>query len=267
MSIAFDRAVPFYDRTRAIPQQVERELADVVRRYTKLQTGSKVLEIGVGTGRIALPLVHQNQYRYIGVDLSRAMMNELRQKAGSTPISLVQADIAHLPFADATLDAVVAVHVFHLVSDWQAAMSEVKRVLRDDGVLLHGRTHHDDRDTSPVRELRDKLDKFACADTDIREAGRLQFPNVRPVLERHYGQPQEYGTSTWKLRHSPRSIIDNYRQRIWSNTWAIADTTLAEATAAGEQWAAERFGDLDQPLTETHSFRWEVFAKRETREL
>jgi ubiquinone/menaquinone biosynthesis C-methylase UbiE len=267
MSVAFDRAVAFYDRTRAIPTYIEREMADVIRPYPQLQQGSQVLEVGVGTGRIALPLVRQNEYRYTGVDLSRAMMNELRQKTSSAPIRLAQADVTHLPFADATFDAVIAVHVFHLISDWQSAMREVSRVLQDDGVLVHGQNHHVDADTSRVRELRNKLDEFAQADNAVREAGRLQWQDVRPALERHFGPPHEHTTSTWQIQHTPHSVIENYRQRIWSSTWAIPDATLAEAADSGERWAVERFGDLEQPLSETHNFRWEVFAKREAREL
>src|SRR4028118_2035049 len=138
MSVVFDRAVAFYDRTRGLPPQAETSLAQVVGEDVPLAAGSKVLEIGVGTGRIALPLTRQHRYRYTGIDLSRNMMDVLRAKVSSEQISLVQGDVARLPFLAGTFDAVVAVHIFHLISGWQQAMDEVARVLRTGGVLLHG---------------------------------------------------------------------------------------------------------------------------------
>jgi ubiquinone/menaquinone biosynthesis C-methylase UbiE len=55
MSVVFDRAVAFYDRTRGLPLQAETWMAEVVG--VQVPAGSPVLEIGIGTGRIALPLV------------------------------------------------------------------------------------------------------------------------------------------------------------------------------------------------------------------
>ena len=53
-SVSFDRAAEYYDRTRALP-------TELARRQTEMLAGvlagrGPVLEIGVGTGRIALPL-------------------------------------------------------------------------------------------------------------------------------------------------------------------------------------------------------------------
>src|SRR3712207_7789166 len=48
-------------------------------------------------------------------------------KARAMPIGLVQADAARLPFDNDTFDAVVAVHVFHLIGNWIEAMDEADR--------------------------------------------------------------------------------------------------------------------------------------------
>ena len=50
---------------------------------------------------------------------------------------VVLADMTTVPFADASFDVVIAMHVFHLVDGWQQAVHEVLRVLRPGGIFLH----------------------------------------------------------------------------------------------------------------------------------
>jgi SAM-dependent methyltransferase len=260
MSVVFDRAVAFYDRTRGLPLQAETWMAEVVG--VQVPAGSPVLEIGIGTGRIALPLVRHNQYRYIGIDLSRNMMAALRDKAPESLVTLVQGDMTRLPFAAGTFDAVVAVHVFHLVSAWQQAMDEAARVLREGGVLLHGRTRHTRE--AGADELRHYLHQSASGQQQNQERGLLWHDQVGVELERRFGAPRELTTPSWTVARTPREILELYGNRCWSSTWAIPDETLARVVAEGERWAIERFGSLDAPLEEELQFVWDVYrpAKR-----
>lgn len=259
MSIVFDRAVTFYDRTRGVPAEAEAWIAHLVRDHTPLREGSAVLELGVGTGRIALPLAQRNGYRYTGVDLSQGMMRELRAKRAAAIITLAQADVTQLPFADGTFDAVVAVHVFHLVGHWQRAMDEAQRVIADGGVLLHGRNGH--VGASGIRRLRQKLDEFAHIRDDRRNAGLLDTADIRPQLEWRFGPPQEYTTPGWKITMTAQQVLDQFRDRIYSGTWTIADDVHNAALERGRAWALERWGSLDEPLTDEQQFTWEVYMK------
>jgi ubiquinone/menaquinone biosynthesis C-methylase UbiE len=265
MSVVFDRAVSFYDRTRGLPRRAEDWLAQAIDQQTSLQPGSSVLEIGVGTGRIALPLIRAQHYRYIGIDLSRTMMEALRSKAQDMPITLIQGDVAHLPFTAGTFDAVVAVHVFHLVSDWQLAMDEVKRVLRPGGILLHGRNHTADQ--SPLETLRKHLHESAQAtEPDPQpQTGFLEQKQIRPALERHFGSPRQVATPYWHVTRTPGEVIDSFADRCWSSTWALSDAALKHAVAEGRRWASERFGSLDRPLHDEQRFVWDVYSKSITR--
>src|SRR3954468_5578760 len=110
-SVAFDRAADYYDRTRGFPPGVERDVAALMARVGVLTAASRVLEIGVGTGRIALPLAPHVR-AYVGIDLARAMMDRLHAKRAGEPIYLTQGDVTRLPFPNAAFDAVIAVHVF-----------------------------------------------------------------------------------------------------------------------------------------------------------
>ena len=132
--ISFDRAAGYYDKTRGLPAEHVAHLTD--RLVAELDGAERALEIGVGTGRIALPL-HRRGVRLVGIDLSAPMLQRLIDNAdGAAPFPVLVADATRLPFADASYDAVIASHVFHLIPDWRAAADEVLRVLRPGGRLL-----------------------------------------------------------------------------------------------------------------------------------
>lgn len=132
--VSFDRAAGYYDATRGLPGQVVKEVADVLS--SELAASQLCLEIGVGTGRIALPLARRG-IELIGADLAPAMLSRLVANAGGTPLfPLLTADAAALPLGDASMDAVLGCHVLHLIRDWQPVVDEVGRVLRPGGVLL-----------------------------------------------------------------------------------------------------------------------------------
>lgn len=71
------------------PKSVE----PVVDFLTKLAGKGRVLEFGIGTGRIALPLSKRG-IEVHGIDLSGAMLSKLTEKAGGDRISVTQGDFA-----------------------------------------------------------------------------------------------------------------------------------------------------------------------------
>src|SRR5579862_6157046 len=143
MSISFDRAASYYDATRGYPPDVEQAIGQAIVAAAAATPATRFLEIGVGTGRIALPVIALG-FDYTGVDISAAMMDRLREKledieraTGQHPrATLLEADMQALPFDDAHFDVVIAAHVFHLVGDPARAWQEAMRVLRPGGVLL-----------------------------------------------------------------------------------------------------------------------------------
>jgi ubiquinone/menaquinone biosynthesis C-methylase UbiE len=132
--ISFDRASDYYDATRRLPDDVAARVTDLL--FAELDGRGLSLEIGVGTGRIALPLAERG-IDLVGVDLSQTMLSRLVAKVGGkSPVGLVTADATNMPLADSSVGAVVGCHVLHLISDWPRALGEVRRVLRPSGLLL-----------------------------------------------------------------------------------------------------------------------------------
>ncbi len=119
----FDRIAPVYDETRgALSPTALGALREALTR-----AGAKtVLEVGVGTGRVSLPL-QELGWRVIGVDVSTGMLAQARKKGLE---GLVRADVEHLPFSDATFDCTVLAHVLHIFEDASAALRETARVTR-----------------------------------------------------------------------------------------------------------------------------------------
>jgi len=257
MSIVFDQAVPYYDQTRTLPNHIQRWMVDAAHDQIGVRSGTRVLEIGVGTGRIALPFA-QRGYRYAGADLSRPMMHTLRSKAVGVPIMLVQSDVARLPVASDTFDAVIAVHIFHLVSAWQQAMDEAARVLQPGGVLLHGTTKRDDDGEHVLRKMMEEQ----ANELQPQNNERLTWNQITDQLTLRFGASQDYVSPPWSTMHTPQSIIDQFRNRIWSNTWNLHDDVLAEVVDTAMTWAHEQYGDLHAPFSVAQRFVWQVYRAK-----
>ena len=75
-SVAFDRAAHYYDATRGLTAEATARTVQILRAELY---GRKCLEIGVGTGRIGLPLFHAG-VQMTGLDLSMPMMRKLVEK-------------------------------------------------------------------------------------------------------------------------------------------------------------------------------------------
>ncbi|MGH8958348.1 MAG: class I SAM-dependent DNA methyltransferase, partial [Acidimicrobiia bacterium] len=65
----------------------------MVDRLAELANGGRVLELAIGTGRIALPL-KEREIDVAGIDISPEMVTKLRQKPGGADISVVMGDFA-----------------------------------------------------------------------------------------------------------------------------------------------------------------------------
>lgn len=118
----FDLIADIYDDTRGLPKQTMDEVTKVI--IQELKDCHRVLELGVGTGRFALPL-QENGIDILGIDLAKSMLTVASKKGFA---NLVLGDVCTLPFKNTSFDAVISVHVLHLLSDCMKALSEIKRV-------------------------------------------------------------------------------------------------------------------------------------------
>jgi ubiquinone/menaquinone biosynthesis C-methylase UbiE len=112
--------------------------ATIARELRAHPLGRDVLEIGAGSGSVAQQLLSSSpQLAWTAIDLdphmTAAALTRLREFPNA---SAKTADATALPFPDASFDAVVSCLMLHHIIDWEAAVTEVARVLRPGGTFV-----------------------------------------------------------------------------------------------------------------------------------
>ena len=93
-----------------------------------------VLELAAGTGQLAKQLVSAAG-SIEATDASAAMIARARQENDSAKLHFSVQDMFCLPYADASFDVVIVSNALHVVPHPEQALREIRRVLKDDGVL------------------------------------------------------------------------------------------------------------------------------------
>jgi len=100
----------------------------------------RVLDVGTGSGRVALRLARLNPaFSIEGIDLSHAMLNLARKNAASEGVSNVHftfGDAKHLPYQSGAFDLVICHQFLHQLADPVVALREIMRVAKADGAIL-----------------------------------------------------------------------------------------------------------------------------------
>lgn len=223
----------------------------------------KCLEVGVGTGRIALPLTREG-VRIFGVDISRQMLRRLLENAGGARVPVVQGDATRLPFRDATFASALAVHVLHLIPAWQDAVAELVRVLEPGGVLIVSRgTRRRVRDQGTRTD--DPWDQRVTRQFFL-EAGDPPWPPGVDGMQQLDDHMRGLGAAMRELPEllaertaSVDDVLSNLEAGRWAACWTIDEATRRRAAAKARAWAAEQLGDLSSPRPTVEGSVWRVY--------
>jgi phosphatidylethanolamine/phosphatidyl-N-methylethanolamine N-methyltransferase len=102
-----------------------------------IEPGSKILEVGVGTGINAG--LYPGHCEVTGIDFSASMLEKARERIARKGISgfrLLQMDAQDLKFADDTFDIVYAPYLISVVPDPLRVAAEMRRVCRPGGRII-----------------------------------------------------------------------------------------------------------------------------------
>ena len=128
----WDRNAGRYDRFMRKDRAAYEKMYELIRPIVKAKT---VLELAAGTGMIAKNIV--NAAAYIEVtDASAEMIAEAKRDNRSAKLHFSVQDMFCLPYADGSFDAVIVSNALHIVPQPEKALAEIRRVLKDDGVLI-----------------------------------------------------------------------------------------------------------------------------------
>ena len=246
-AIPFDRAVDYYDRTRALAPATEAAMVEVLTR--ELGDRGPALEIGVGTGRISLPL-RDAGVETVGVDISLPMVERLLSKAGGA-FAVALGDATSLPFRDRSFGGAIAVHVLHLIPRWEDAARELVRVVRRGGVVLVSQGSWD-----IVAHL-DVIDAFAAAsELERRHPGLNEEEELDELMRSLGAMPRHVARLVDTKPGTLRQMVDSLAEGLYSFTWSLDETTRRRAAAEAALIAEETYGDLDEVRDITTQMSW-----------
>ncbi|CAK0758382.1 Phosphatidylethanolamine N-methyltransferase [Gammaproteobacteria bacterium] len=129
----------------------------LITQALHLDSGERVLEVGVGTG-LSLPL-YPSTVRVSGIDISREMLDIARKRVIQDQLdhvdALLEMDAEALDFPDASFDKVIAMYVVSVVPNPIRVVDEMRRVCKPDGELFIVNHFHSQRPV--IREIEDLL--------------------------------------------------------------------------------------------------------------
>ena len=128
----WDRNAGLYDHFMRKDREVYEKMYELIRPVVKDKT---VLELATGTGLIARHIV--NAAAHIeATDASQEMITEARRGNCSVKLHFSVHDMFSLPYADDSFDVVIVSNALHIVPQPEKSLREIKRVLKEDGVLI-----------------------------------------------------------------------------------------------------------------------------------
>ncbi|WP_025273159.1 class I SAM-dependent methyltransferase [Haloglycomyces albus] len=127
-----------------------------------------IVDVGSGTGRYTRRLRKEHPHaEVIGIDLSPGMVDDLDEPT-------MVANVENLPFPDGYADVALAMHMLYHADDVDAALDELVRVTRSDGILFMS--------TMAADNFVEYEDLFLRAQCDVLDDDRRTFRD--DVMER-----------------------------------------------------------------------------------
>ena len=128
----WNRNAKRYDRFMRKDRAAYEKLYELIRPVAKART---VLELAAGTGLIAKNIVRAASHIEV-TDASEEMITEAKRNNRSAKLHFSVRDMFCLPYADKSFDVVIVSNALHIVPQPEKALAEIRRVLKDDGVLI-----------------------------------------------------------------------------------------------------------------------------------
>ena len=128
----WDRNARIYNRFMRKDRAAYEKMYELIRPIVKNKT---VLELATGTGLIAKNIVNAAA-NIEATDASAEMIAEAKRDNRSAKLHFSVQDMFRLPYAEESFDVVIVSNALHIVPQPEKALQEIKRVLKDDGVLI-----------------------------------------------------------------------------------------------------------------------------------
>lgn len=250
---SFDRVAHVYDETRGMPPEASAAIADAITAMLRdLAPEPHLLEVGIGTGRIAVPLAERG-VRVAGVDISAAMLAVLRGKRRDIDVTFAEA--SRLPFRAAAFDAALFVHILHLVPDASATVRAVLPLVRPGGVVILGGDDRDENIRGQADEvIQQAVQDVACVGIGSWKAYETAMADALRVLEANAYALERRTIARWESSTTAKRITERLAARDFSSSWRIPDDRLDAVVAEAHVRLAELFGGYERTVAYERSF-------------
>jgi SAM-dependent methyltransferase len=242
---SFDRVAHCYDETRGIPDDAARQIGEGIVAIVRDVSGAPTaLECGIGTGRIAVPLAEAG-VRVTGVDISPKMLAVLREKRNDIDVMLAEA--SRPPLRDASFDALLFVHILHLVPDAEGTLRATLPLVRPGGVVVHG----GDGQSAGRRREADAIIQRAVQDIAGVDIGNDRaHDRARDLFARLLTEAgatlDEITLARWNGRGRGRTMLDRLARKDYSSSWLIPDEALPRVLERVTPELEALYGGLDR---------------------
>jgi SAM-dependent methyltransferase len=202
----FEEAPELYDRVRpGYPQELFVDLA----RLAGLRNGSRVLELGCGTGQATMSLARRG-YEVVAVELGAGLAKVVKRKLASFPtVSVVNAAFEAWELPAEPFDVVLAATSFHWI-DPAVRVQKSADALRPGGALAVVSTHHvaggDEQFFADVQRCYERWDSETPPGLQLPAATEVPFDREEfdvsgrfgEVVFRRYEYEQVYSTTEYR---------------------------------------------------------------------
>jgi SAM-dependent methyltransferase len=144
MKIDYSIIFETYDHHRSYAHS---EIVQLIR-FGEIESNSKILDLGCGTGNLSEQLLECIPVEIIGIDKSLQMLNKARKKS----LQVLCGDAGHvsLPIKDNSFDLVIGAFVIHHIKNRMALIRECFRILNDGALIILTSSHRQIENLHPV---------------------------------------------------------------------------------------------------------------------
>ena len=120
---------------------IDKEFNEINEFFQSTNNTDVIVDLSCGTGFMTRKFIKSNEYNYIiGGDLSRSMLIEARnrinkEKLDTKSVELIRLNVNNLPFQSNSINGIHAGAALHCYTDLEKSLSEIYRVLKNNGVF------------------------------------------------------------------------------------------------------------------------------------
>jgi SAM-dependent methyltransferase len=255
--VDFSRNADVYDRRHGtvLPESVARRLLSAAA----LEPDSRVLDVGAGTGRVAVALAELGA-DVLALEPALAMAHALRTKAAAGRVRVVAGEGARLPLPTSRFEAVVLARLLYLMRDWRTVIQEVCRVLTPRGRLLHEWGNgHAGEEWVQIREKARMLFEQSGVSEPFHPGARSELE-----VDEYLVRAGLIQTTEVRIGPGPGMTLSDFLTRLvsgeFSYLWNVPLAVQQKCLPQLRTWA-ERTFDLERVISMPDTLRWTVYQK------